>query len=158
VTESPQSRARSRALRLLAARPRTEAQIRERLTRAGFAEEVPDVVAWLRHLGYLDDAAYARDRARALLSSGRVGPRLATLRLVAAGIAPAAAREAVREAAGPDELARCRTMAERRARVPLDSLDDRARARLARWLLGRGFSGSTVSSALGVYVDGEGER
>ena len=158
MTESPQSRARARALRMLAARPRTEAQIRERLARAGFAEEVPDVVEWLRRLGYLDDAAYARDRARSLVAPGRLGPRLAEARLVAAGVPRDAARRAVGEALGQDELSRCRTLAERRARAPLATLDDRARARLGRFLLGRGFSGRAVSAALGVYVDDGEER
>ena len=156
MTESPQSRARARALRLLAARPRTEAQIRERLVAAGFAEEAEGVVTWLRGLGYLDDAAFARDRARALVAPGRLGPRLAERRLAAAGIPRDDARRAVAEALGADEAARCRLLAERRARRPVPDLDDRERARLGRFLLGRGFSGRAVSSALGVYVD-EGE-
>jgi len=156
VTEPPQSRARARARRMLAARPRTVAQVRERLTRAGFAEEAGEVVAWLLGLGYLDDAAYARERARALVALGRLGPRLAELRLAAAGIPRDSARRAVADALGTGEAARCRHLAERRARRPIPDLDERERARLGRFLLGRGFSGRAVSSALGVYVD-EGE-
>ena len=158
MTESPESRARARALRLLAARPRTEAQLRDRLVRAGFPEEAGRVVEWLRGLGYLDDAAYARDRASSLVAPGRLGPRLAEQRLVASGIPRAAARQAVREAVGETESARCRELAERRARVPIADLDDRDRARLSRFLLGRGFSSRAVSSALGVYVDGGEDR
>jgi regulatory protein len=156
VTESPESRARARALRLLAARPRTEAQLRDRLVRAGFPEEAGGVVEWLRGLGYLDDAAFARDRARLLVAPGRLGPRLAERRLAASGIPREDARRAVADALGADETARCRHLAERRARRPIADLDDRERARLGRFLLGRGFSGRAVSSALGVYVD-EGE-
>jgi regulatory protein len=158
LTDSPQSRARARALRLLAARPRTEAQIRERLVRAGFAGEAEGVVAWLRDLRYLDDAAFARDRAAGLVAPGRLGPRLAEQRLVAAGIPREAARRAVREALGDDEMARCRTLAERRAGGSPGDLDDRGKARLSRFLLGRGFSGRAVSSALGVYVDDAEDR
>jgi SOS response regulatory protein OraA/RecX len=62
----------------------------------------------------------------------------------------------VAEALGDDETARCRHLAERRARRPIPGLDARDRARLGRFLLARGFSGRAVSSALGVYVD-EGE-
>jgi regulatory protein len=155
MTDSPQSRARARALRLLAARPRTEAQMRERLERAGFGAEAEDVVAWLKGLRYLDDAAFARDRAAGLVAPGRLGPRLAEQRLVAAGIPREAARRAVREALGDDELARCRVLAERRAP---GTLDDRGRARLSRFLLGRGFSGRAVSSVLGVNVDDAEDR
>ena len=158
MTDTPQSRARARALRLLAARPRTEAQIRERLVRAGFAEEAEGVVAWLRDLRYLDDAAFARDRAVGLVAPGRLGPRLAEQRLVAAGIPREAARRAVKEALGDEELARCRTIAERRARGSPGDLEDREKARLSRFLLGRGFSGRAVSAALGVYVDDAEDR
>lgn len=152
---------------MLAARPRTEAEIRARLARDGLAEEASGVVEWLGRLGYLDDAAYARARAASLLRGGRTGPRLAERRLVAAGVAPALARQAVAEGmdaegvggARPlDEAARCRALAERRARKPIASLDDRERGRLARFLAGRGYSPAAVASALGVYVDDAGDR
>jgi regulatory protein len=161
LTDSPQSRARSRALRLLAARPRTEAQILERLARAGFEAEAEGVVAWLRDLRYLDDDAFARDRAASLVAPGRLGPRMAERRLVAAGIPRDAAQRAVREALGDEETKRCRLLAERRAgaagAVP-DDLGEREKARLSRFLLGRGFSGRAVSAALGVYVDDAEDR
>jgi regulatory protein len=119
---------------------------------------VEEVVGWLRGLGYLDDAGYARDRARSLVAPGRLGPRRAEQRLVAAGIPRPEARQAVREALGDDEVARCRELAERRSRAPIESLDDREKARISRFLLGRGFSGRAVSSVLGVYVDGGEDR
>jgi SOS response regulatory protein OraA/RecX len=54
------------------------------------------------------------------------------------------------------EAARCRSLAERRARgTPLTALDERARARLARFLLARGFSGAAVSRTLGGFEDRE---
>jgi regulatory protein len=158
LTDSPQSRARARALRLVSARPRTEAQILERLVRAGFAAEAEGVVAWLRDLRYVDDDAFARDRAAWLVAPGRLGPRMAERRLVAAGIPLDAARRAVREALGEDESDRCRLLAERRAGRPPGELDARGKARLSRFLLGRGFSGRAVSSALGVYVDDAEDR
>jgi regulatory protein len=170
VEESPLSRARARALRLLAARPRTESELRARLARAGFEAEAGEVVGWLRGLGYLDDAGYARDRARSLLAPGRLGPRLAERRLRTAGVPAEVAQRAVAEALlgdgaeGPPAAAeaaerdRCRILAERRARRPVGELDARERARLGRFLLGRGFSGECVAAVLGVYVDGGGER
>jgi regulatory protein len=163
VEPSPLARARARALRLLAARPRTEWQIRDRLARAGLEAQAGEVVGWLRGLGYLDDAAYAREQARSLLAPGRLGPRLAERRLAAAGVPRDLARRAVVEAlaegggAAAGEAARCRALAERRARAPLGALDERERARLGRFLLGRGFSGAAVASALGVHVDDGGD-
>jgi regulatory protein len=162
VSDETLARAKVRALRWLAARPRTEAEIRARLARAELAGEADEVVAWLLGLGYLDDAAYARARARALVAPGRLGPRLAERRLVAAGIDPGRARAAVASAVaeetaaagGEGEAALCRALAERRARTgDLGALDDRARARLARFLLGRGFAGPVVARVLGVYED-----
>lgn len=160
MSDSPSlARAKARALRWLAARARTEAEIRAKLARADLAAEADRVVAWLLELGYLDDAAYATARARALVAPGRLGPRLAERRLVAAGIDPARAHAAVASAVaegpagGEGEAALCRALAERRAPTGLESLDERARARLARFLLGRGFSGPVVARVLGVYED-----
>jgi regulatory protein len=162
--QTPLARAKAIALRQLAARPRTGAQLRARLAKDDLAGEADAVLAWLSGLGYLDDAAYARGRARSLLGQGRLGPRAAERRLIAAGIPAVDARAAVREALGADgadpraaELALCRGLAERRARgAALDALEPKARARLARFLAGRGFVGATIARVLGVYEDAEG--
>jgi regulatory protein len=153
-------RAKDLALRYLATRARTEAQVRARLARAQLGAQAEEVIAWLARLGYVDDAAYARTRAQALVAPGRLGPRLAERRLRAAGIEGPLAREAVAAAlaaAGPGgegESALCRALAEKRAgTADLAALDERARRRLARFLLGRGFSGGAVSRALGIHED-----
>lgn len=163
--QTPLARAKAIALRQLASRMRTEAQIRARLARDGLEAEADETVAWLRRLGYLDDAAYARARARSLVGGGRLGPRMAERRLVGEGIGAGEARAAVAAAlageAGEDpraaELALCRALAERRARGrALADLDAADRRRLSRFLLGRGFSGPVVARALGVYEDQDG--
>ncbi len=130
--------------------------MRARLSRAGLEAEAGEVVRWLEGLGYLDDAEFARSRARTLLAPGRLGPALAERRIEAAGIprddALAAVREALGEAGsqGGAEAELCRALAERRARGrDLAALDERERARLARFLLGRGFSGAAVATVLG---------
>ena len=163
---SPLERARAVALRVLAFHARTEAQLRARLAREGLAEQQDEVLAWLRRLGYVDDAAWARARARALLAA-RVGPRRVEVRLRAAGIPGAAARGAVAAAlaaqAGarpgrePAELSLCRAALAARLRgADPGGLDERARARAARFLLGRGFSGGAVARVLGLREDVDG--
>jgi regulatory protein len=155
----PREQARAIALRYLAASARTEAQVRARLARAELAAEADQAVAWLRGLGYLDDAAYAAARARSLTAPGRLGPRAAERRLLVAGVGAAEARRAVAAAlaeAPGGEAERCLALARRRARgQPLGELDDRGRARLARFLLGRGFSGGVVARTLGGFSDRE---
>jgi len=160
----PLARAKALALRFLAQRARTEAQLRARLARAELGAQADEVVVWLRGLGYLDDTAYARSRARALLAPGKLGPRKVERRLLEAGLSPAEARAAVRQSleeregrsAAAAERELCRILAEQRARGPVEELDARARARLARFLAGRGFGGPAVAAVLGIYEDGEG--
>lgn len=162
--DTPLARAQAVALRHLAAGARTEAQVRARLGRADLGAHADEVVQWLGRLGYLDDDAWARARARSLVAPGRLGPRLALQRLEAAGIPREKARDAVRTAmreaasdlgtGGEEEAALCRELASRRAPGGLAGLDDRGLARLSRFLIGRGFSGEAVARVLGVYVDG----
>ena len=53
-------------------------------------------------------------------------------------------------------MALCRALVERRTKgVALDALDARARARLARWLLGRGFAGPVVARVVGAFDDSD---
>lgn len=162
AAEDPLAQAKTIALRQVALRARTEAQIRARLARDDLSAHADQVIGWLRGLRYLDDAAYARARARALLSPGQLGPRKAEQRLLRAGLSPADARAAVREALASEgeapharERELCRLLAERRVRGPIGELDDPARARLARFLAGRGFSGAVIAGVLGIHVDVE---
>jgi regulatory protein len=145
------ARAKALALRVLAHHARTEAQLRARLERAGHGDVAAEVLAWLRRLGYVDDAAFARGRARSLLGAGRAGPRLAERRLVVAGIPRAEARRAVAEAVtqAGDEPALCRAaLARKLGAARPDDLDAKGRARAARFLLGRGFSPEVVARVL----------
>ncbi len=162
---NPLERAKALALRVLAFHARSEAQLRTRLAKGGFPDEAEEVVVWLRRLGYLDDAAYAKARARELLAPGRAGPRMAERRLRAAGIDAAAAAGAVCAAADeraqelssgrePAEMVLCRAALARKLRgADPAALDARARAGLARFLLGRGFSGSVVARVVGMRED-----
>jgi regulatory protein len=161
--ETPLARAKALALRQLALRARSEREIRARLARAELSAVADAVVGWLAGLGYLDDRAFAADRARALLGPGRLGPRQAERRILAAGVGDAEAREAVQQAlasvggGSQAELSLCRALAERRARADPTALDERARARLARYLLRRGFSGPVVARVVGLREDVDAE-
>ncbi|MBI5070979.1 MAG: regulatory protein RecX [Deltaproteobacteria bacterium] len=162
---TPEEQARALALRVLAFHARTEAQLRRRLRGAGYAAEQDAVVEWLRRLGYLDDRGWAEATARALLRPGRLGPRAAERRLLAAGIPAAQAKEQIAAAlaeaggagAGSPEVVLCRALAERRTRgaAPAE-LPPKERVRLARFLLSRGFGGEAVHRVVGLPEEGDG--
>jgi len=65
-------------LRLLSVRDRSSKELRGKLQQKGFPEEAIDAaLVRAAELGYLDDARFARDRARSLLRQGKaVGARL----------------------------------------------------------------------------------
>jgi regulatory protein len=95
---------------------------------------------------------------------GRFGPRGVERRLRAAGIGAEEARQAVAEALGerseewsgrdePPEVVLCRALAERRSGGTMERLADRERARLARFLLRRGFGGAVVARVVGLKED-----
>lgn len=63
-TDATFNRARTAALRFLAHRSRSEAEVRRRLESAHTGEVVDRVIAWLRDQRYLDDAAFASEWRR----------------------------------------------------------------------------------------------
>jgi regulatory protein len=106
--------AMGRALNLLGYRARSEAEIRERLGRYGYAgETIEAVVVRLEELGYLDDAEFARLKARE--KARRYGPRRVSVELRKCGVGEELAREVVEEEfAGRSEVGEARSAAARR--------------------------------------------
>jgi regulatory protein len=142
--------AQQAAVRLLAARPRTSAQLAQRLAERFAPAQVEAAVERMKALGYLDDAGLARARSLALLGSGGQAPRSVARRLIAWGIPAAMAATAVAEAQrelGYEPIQYARAFLERQGIRP-DALDARAKARVARRLLGRGFDPEVVGKLL----------
>jgi regulatory protein len=106
--------AMGRALDLLGYRARSEAEIRDRLGRYGYAPEtIGAVVVRLEELGYLDDAEFARLKARQ--KARRYGPRRVSVELRRSGVGEELAREVVEEEfAGRSEVGEARMAAARR--------------------------------------------
>jgi len=106
--------AMGRALNLLGYRARSEAEIRERLGRYGYAgETIEAVVVRLEELGYLDDAKFARLKARE--KARRYGPRRVSVELRKSGVGEELGREVVEEEfAGRSEVGEARSAAARR--------------------------------------------
>ncbi len=147
----PPSSCFDRAVRILALRDHSRAELHRKLTAAGHApEEIEDALRRLSELGYLDDARFAEEYARQLSESGKVGRMAAVRKLLAAGIDRNTAETAAAQAFdGVDERARAEELIRRRFPQAADgSADVRARARAARFLAGRGFSGSVIAQVL----------
>src|SRR5207249_4822623 len=80
---------------LLALAPRTEADLTARLVRLGYRRETADTaVARCRELGWVGDAAYANDRARALRARGAGSLKIAA-DLAARGLSEALVEAAI---------------------------------------------------------------
>ncbi|MCX7622864.1 MAG: recombination regulator RecX [Thermomicrobium sp.] len=141
------------ALRLLAVRPRSEAELATRLRRKGYASEIiEDVLRRLRMLGYLDDRAFAEAWVTQRRRSNPRGPKLLRRELRDKGIAPDLI-EAVVPAEPEEELRLAREVA-RKHWPRLASLDRAvARRRLAGLLERRGFSWTTIRSVLSEYTE-----
>jgi regulatory protein len=151
VKADAEYRAKEASLRLLAHRPRSEHEIRQRLRTRGF--EAPAIDSCLQHLkgvGLLDDEAfslaYCRDRLRSR-PSGRTR-LLAELRSkgVDAEVANRSLDEVFRsEGVGEEDLARraVRKFVRRRNEDPI-----RVRRRFYVFLSRRGFSPETVVTIL----------
>ena len=137
------------ALKQLARRELSEAQIRQRLSRRGFTPEDIDLaIDRLRQDGSLDDARVAAAIARSQLSIKKRGARRVRREIEAAGITPALAERAVAEVyAEVDADALMAAAIDRRLGTRrLD--DDREMARLYRYLVGQGFDADRAMAAL----------
>lgn len=134
------------ALRFLASRSRSEAQIRERLTSRGVgAEDVDAALERLRELGYVDDAEFASAVIRSRTQGRARGRRLVGEELRAKGVNDEVATEALDRWYG-DELDVARPVAERQAgRLQGRGFGD-FRQRLGAYLVRRGFEHATAES------------
>ncbi|MCL2493896.1 MAG: recombination regulator RecX [Clostridiales bacterium] len=137
-------RALEKAFAFLERQGRTEAEVRERLVKAGFGEEARDAaLAKLIELGYVNDADYAACYVESLIAKGRGRLRI---------------REGLRRKGIPEELARNATEdaysharetetaleAARKAfselpRELIETQPRRAAEKVGRRLVGRGF-------------------
>jgi regulatory protein len=134
------------ALRLLAYRPRSEAEMRQRLTRRSLPPQVvQETIARLREQGLLSDTAFARFWVDVRDQSSPRGHRLLWQELSAKGIERETARQAIAAVAEEDAALRA---AQKKARH-LQGQDYPAfRRRLGDFLLRRGFPYSIVCTTV----------
>ncbi len=138
------------ALKMLASRELSEAQIRERLARRGYdSTAIDETVRRLRDERAIDDVRAAEAVVRTEVSVRRHGRRRVELHLERAGIDTETARRVVGEAfEALDEDAQIEAAIGRRLRGRPLIADDRELQRLYRYLVGQGFDAERVQTIL----------
>jgi regulatory protein len=132
--------AHAAALRLLTARARTRAELRQRLEERGFeAGAVAETLDRLERVGLVDDRALAETVAEGRAERGLDAPAIAA-ELRDRGVDPAVAEQAAHAAVPPEARAdRCRRVAQARL-AQLDGLPAKTQLRrLASYLARRGY-------------------
>jgi regulatory protein len=141
------------ALKMLARRELSEAQLRQRLERRQHdAEAIDTAIARLKADRSLDDERVAGAIARSETNLKKRGRYRVTRQIEAAGIAPAIARRAVDEtfaAIDGESLLKAALARRLRGKTAID--DDREFQRLYRYLVAQGFEPDKVMALLRTY-------
>jgi regulatory protein len=144
-------RAEAKAFRLLTLRAHSEKELRTKLHAGGFADDVVEqVVLRCRELGYLNDEAFARQRARMLAIGRLAGDRRIALDLRERGIDAGLSARVIAEVRGElgEEEAAERLLRRKIRGRPVAELTDREKARAARGLMGKGFPTGLILKTL----------
>jgi regulatory protein len=139
----------NRALRFLAYRPRSEAELRARLARAGFApQEIEGALEKLRGLKLIDDEAFARSFARDRIENRNYGPLRVERELRFKGVAKSVIAEVLQESFDRErDSARARAILERRFRDQ-DLKDLKTARRAVAYLRRRGYRDAVIAEVM----------
>lgn len=148
--------AMERAGRMLALRPRTERELRDRLKEASFPDDVvEDTIGRLYELELLDDEAFALDWISERTARKGLGPKVLMAELARKGIDRNTA-EAAMARSGVEEEDTATAQAERLLhKVIRFPLREQA-AKLEQMLLRRGFSWDATEAAVKAVLPPEG--
>ncbi len=146
------------ALRYLAARPRTEREMLDYLDEKGFGEyEVDSTVERLRELGYVDDAAYAKNFVSSRLRSKPISKAHLWRQLLQHKLDKELIEQALQGVDDETELENARQVAKKYARQFLALDKSERKKRVSARLQGRGFSFYAISHAIALLEDESGE-
>lgn len=140
-------KAKAAALDYIAYRPRTEQEVRQKLQKKEHSDIVADqVIERLYELGYLDDAAYAREYVRGRLASKGYGPVRLRQELKKRGVNDHLIEDALHDLLDEEDTLEA---AREHARTKWDRLDPdedvrKRRRKLTGYLRRRGFTFDTI--------------
>lgn len=138
------------AMKYLGARLHSRAELRRKLVRREYGDQVIDgVLDDLARMGYLDDARFAKTKALSAAEHKHHGRRRAYVELIKAGVKKDVADAALDDVYDKnDSVAAARHLAEKKA-ASLKKLDPMvARRRLAGMLQRRGFDYETIKPVI----------
>lgn len=134
------------ALRLLGYRPRSRAELKQRLLRRGFPDiSIDKVIVALEQKGLVDDVAFARYWTENRLQFRPKSARLINLELKRKGVTPEIASEVTE---GLDEETLAYRAGLQRARVFANMTEKEFHNRLYRYLQRRGFGHMVIEPVL----------
>ena len=142
-------RVRLRAMNLLTKRPYTEQGLRSKLREGLYPTWLEDnALAYVKSFGYIDDTAYARDYAASL--SSRYSLRVIRNKMQQKGIAAQVIESCLAEMEGQlldqeKDLLDALIYKKTKGQIPAEPKE---RAKLMRFLAGKGFSSESVRNAL----------
>jgi regulatory protein len=137
-------------LKLLAGRELSEAQVRQRLARKGYAPAaIDEAIARLKEERAIDDVRVAEAIARSETSTKRRGKLRVRMQIERAGIAAATARKAVDDVFTEIDADAMLEAALTRRMLGREKIeDDKEYQRLYRYLLNQGFDNDRIARAL----------
>ena len=145
--DTPES-AYERAVRFLAARPRSIAEVRRRLRKAGVDDlGVDEALARLERVGLLDDTQFAAFWVEQRLTFRPRGPRALSFELRTKGVSRDAMEPALESAKTEQREAACRAGL-REARRQRGTAEPQFSTLLTRYLVRRGFDFSVTRAAV----------
>ena len=133
---------RQQAIRLLARRDHTRAELARKLAAHGTAEEIDAVINELSRSGLQSDVRFAENYVRS--QAARLGAARLQQSLRLKGIAGSLIADQIDSL--PDEIGRARGIWQKKFATP--PVDAREWARQARFLQGRGFSADVIRKLL----------
>ena len=147
-------RAKLRSMNLLKAKAYTERQLREKLQRGEYPEEIiEEAIAYVKSFGYIDDRQYAQDFI-AYHMAERSGRRMEQ-ELMAKGIRRDMIREAMenlaQEGETPDDLSVAKKILMKKNYDP-ETATIKEKQKLSAFLYRKGFQMDTIRSALALDI------
>ena len=151
--EKEYDKAYAYAMRLLGFRQQSTAEMQQKLVRKGFSGSVVnDVMADLRASGFLNDSRFAQDLIRSIERRKPAGRAFVQAKFRDYGIADDVGEKALAEELPEEkeyelalELARDKVA---EFRVKLDKISTKQKAKIMRYLSGRGFNAAIVRDVL----------